>query len=728
MTPVQSPPAPPHPQLQPQQQQILGGLTARLAQFLKDPPDLSVYLRAHAECVTTAFHPAGFSYEMLNGAAFQRVLHGNLETLNLKGSPEQENAFERARAQAVEQRRPVLLAPHSKVVGGIRAPTPADSPAPEETPLFNLTPFEQVFVPIPSGDAIVGVLHVWFQPTNNAASQLRVGILRQLCGEIDQYLRARRSRDALQEVARLTTYSKLLETLTGDIDLDSVGVKLVNYARDTIACERVCLFTASNYGAAPTVVSASTEELKYHFRLQACSGLKKPHPKSEQAVVLQNVARKLTQMSLTKAAAKQAAAADSTAANGSASSSPAVPVERPISAAPPAAKEPAPPSLQLTLIMRDPSKSATRPAEVNEYFEVMPMNWATVIPLFDREYQVCGILLFEGVKVEEKLGNSFKPMIDLAASAGKALGTTLYCTQPAPIRAARRLVAWHHDYVNTPARRRWLRVGLPIFAVIALLALPIPYSVKGNASVLPVKQSTLPALVGTRLLAVDVREGQTVVKGQILARFDTTDLRLQLSQAEQDYERSQVESDAALNAGNEPQMQISRLNAQKAAAAAEKLRLDLERAVLRAPFDGLVLGAQTLSTRVGEVLHLGEPALQVVDPKEWQVKASLREHDLIFLDRRIKRLGHVPATLRLAANPARKYELDLVSHAQLAYGLDTTTGEYQFTAMLPLNASLTDDQFFKAGFTGRVSFEAGVRPVAYVLFNDFIEFLIVRFF
>ena len=183
-----------------------------------------------------------------------------------------------------------------------------------------------------------------------------------------------------------------------------------------------------------------------------------------------------------------------------------------------------------------------------------------------------------------------------------------------------------------------------------------------------------------------------------------------------------------MNAGNEAQMQMSRLNADKAAAMAEKLRQDLVRAVIRAPFDGLVLGAQTLSTRVGEVLRMGEPALQVVDPAAWQVKASLKERDLIFLERQLRQRGPVSATLRLAANPAYKYHLELVANNQLAYGLDTTTNQYLFTAMLPLSNPPDSATLLKAGFTGQLTFESGVRPLAYVLFKDFSDYLIVRFF
>ena len=718
MMPVQSLPAPT------QVQQLLNGITARLAQLAKDPPDLLVYLRAHAECVMNAFKPVGFVYEMRNGSTLQKVLQANIESLGYQGAPEQENAFQRALQLVADQRKPLLLPPHSNQSSGLQGLSVDDSPAPEELPVFNRTAFEVMFLPIPLGDTSAGVLQIWFQPANAASSQARLTLLKQICVEIELYLKARRARDVSQEVTRLSSYSKLLEELTGDINLESVGWNLVNHAREAVACDRVCLFIACNYDR--TLNSdAVMSGFEYEFILQACSGLKKPHPKSEQAVVLQRVAQTLTQMSLGKTAGEPEPVPGG--------ESPALLTEDSIKR-PTAEPKPAPapdarrPRTQITMIMRDPAKTATRPAEVNDYFHLMPMNWATVIPLFDRNQRVCGILLFEGIKLEEKLGNSLKPMSELAVSAGRALGTALYCNQHRSMRVARRLISYRQTYVNTPAKRKWLHFGLPLIVLAGAMIFPVTYRIKGNASILAVKQNTLPSLVNSSLLEVPVREGEAVKKGQILARFDTRDIRLQLSQVEQEYERSLLESDAALGAGNESQMQISRLNASKAAAVAEKLRADEARAIVRAPFDGLVLGAQSLSTRIGDIPRIGEPILQVIDPGAWQVKASLRERDLVFLDRRLRETGPVPATLRLASNPAHTYQLELKSADQLAYGLDTSLGEYQFTAMVPLAAVLDDANFLKSGFTGRISFDAGSKSLAYVLFKDFIDFLTVRFF
>ena len=229
MMPVQSLPAPT------QVQQLLNGITARLAQLAKDPPDLLVYLRAHAECVTNAFKPVGFVYEMRNGSTLQKVLQANIESLGYQGAPEQENAFQRALQLVADQRKPLLLPPHSNQSSGLQGLSVEDSPAPEELPVFNRTAFEVMFLPIPLGDTSAGVLQLWIQPANAASSQARLTLLKQICVEIELYLKARRARDVSQEVTRLSSYSKLLEELTGDINLESVGWNLVNHAREAVA-------------------------------------------------------------------------------------------------------------------------------------------------------------------------------------------------------------------------------------------------------------------------------------------------------------------------------------------------------------------------------------------------------------------------------------------------------------------------------------------------------------
>lgn len=753
-------------------QRVANDITARLTQLLKDPPDLTTYLRAHADSIAQALHPVGLSYEMVSGGVLKRVLLSNLDSLGYRRSPEQESSFQKAAGQALRNGRPVVLEPNLAPAEGLHGLQPEDSPAPEELPLFNRTAFQQFFIPILLGGAGVGVLHIWFHPSDSDGSRARQALLSHACGEIELYLKSRKLGDVSQELTRLSTYSHLLQELAGDLDLESVAWNIVNYARESVACDRVCLFIATDYGR--TARSAETVRFDYDYELTACSGLKKPHPRSEHAVILKGVARKLTELALARTVSLQtsepakSAAPEKTAAtkpstdaipsgaspNGhlpsaaitgpqgenSSSRAPATggtadsrrepaeagsaEQEQPKQARPGAVARP---QIQLTLIQRDPSKTASRPPEVNEYFEVLPMNWATVLPLFDRRNGVCGIVLFEGTKQPEKLEASFLHMRDLAVSAGRTLGTTLHLNKQRSMRAAQRWISFRQKLVDTPAKRWLMKVGLPVAIVLALLLFPITYHVKGQAQLIPATQNTLPVLSPSTLLSVSVQEGQMVTKGQVLARFDTTELELQLRQAMDEYRRALVESDAARNARNEPQMQMARLSAAKWQAQAEKIGNDIGNSTIRAPFDGMVLGAQSLSNRIGQYMRQGEPVMAIADPNHWQVKVGLSEQDITYLQRHMPADRPVPAELKLAADPTTAYPLQLTSRGQLAYGLDIVEGKYFFGVVLPLDLDLAESTLVKSGFSGRVAFEVNKRPVGYVLFRDFTNFVRYRF-
>jgi hypothetical protein len=734
-------------------QRAANDIAARLAQLAKEPPDLLAYFRVHAECISTTLRPAGFAYEMQNGQLFQRLLHSNLESLNYRGMPEQEGAFLRAIKLAAARKNPVRIGPHTLPSAGLHGLSAEDAPAPDELPIFNRTAYEQVFVPILLGQSVVGVLHIWFEPGAAEFSKARVALLQKVCAEVELYLKARRLSDISQEVTRLTSYSRLLENLSGDLDLDSVGWNIVNFARETIACDRVCLFVATNYEQ-PFPGAAAEQVLEHDFELHACSGLKTLNPRSEQAVILRRVARRLTQNSLVPIDLKSSRTAPTTPVAESAEPGPAAaaPENEPGAPAPTAPltegdadkaeaitptapQKPAPrkpdggrPTVRLTLINRTSAeKSSNTSEEVLEYFEVMPMNWATVLPLFDRNNRVCGIFLFEGVKPAENLVATFPRMLDLGTSAGRALGTALYWDRQRSIRLAQRYVRAKRAYIDTPGKKKFLKFGLPFVILAILLLIPIDYTLKGDATLLPVNQVTLPTLVNSRLISVKVREGETVKQGQVLAELDTRDIRLQLRQVEQDYERALLESQSAMSLRDEFRMHAARINSEKSRAVADKLRLDIERSTLRAPIDGIVLGAQTLATRLGEVLRTGEPVLDVIDPSVWQVKVSMREQDLIYLGDTLSEKGRVPVTLALAANPARRYELEVKSENQIAFGLDTARGKYDFSVMLPLETTLSDSSLLKSGFGGRAKFSTGLKPAFYVLFRDFVNFLRVRF-
>jgi len=723
-------------------QRMAADISARLAHIAKEPPDLAAYLRLHAEVVLQTLQPVGLAYEMATGQNFQRTFSHNHETLKLRESPAQEMAFQRAVRTTAEQGKPVFLDTQTGPVDGLQGLKVEDAPAPENLPPHNYTPFQQVFVPIPLSKKVVGVLHAWFAPTDSTNARARTAILGHAAAEVELYLKARRISDISQELSRINTYARFLEDVAGDQDLESVAWKLVNYAREAVGCDRVCLMIDRRYGLA---ASQGLPELK-RLALQACSGLRRPHPRSEHAEVLKAHASELLKIAVgTATQAPPATGGPATPPNSETNStapSENIPKEDGPNAQAPASASTVDgrPQMRIALTHRDPTKTASRPDAVNRYFEVIPMNWSTVLPLYDRSNAVCGTLLFEGQQTNEKMAALFMQMRDLAVSGGRALSTSLVWHRRRTLRAARVLMRWRDALLGTSRRRLVLKYGLPGMLVVALLAFPFPYRVRGDATLRPVAIQSVAALTTGRLMEVNAREGDRVTAGQVLCVLDSSDLELQMRHAEQEYERNLTEASLALHQDrSETRMQIARLNADKALTLVEKLRRDIELTVIRAPFDGLLIGPHDLTQRKGQIIRSGDTVAEVVDPRHWEVKASVREQDVPTLVTELERLqtrnreAGIPGELRLTANPNQIYPLTLTDPSGFAHRLDTTHGKYNFSAIVPMTdvtAEVGSSQVLelKAGYSGRIRFTCGRRALARILFGDFIRFLKINFF
>ena len=279
--------------ISPDVERLANDISARLAQVARNPPDLAAYLHLHAECVAKALAPRGFAYEMRSGEQYQRVIGRNLEDLDFRDSPEQEECFRRVVQQVSEENRAALLEPNSYPPGSeaMRGLKVEDAPAPDQLPLFNKTPFQHFFVPITLEGAVVGVLRVWFGNADMELREPRLALLQSVCRDIELYLKARRAAEVTEELTRLSTYTHLLEELAGDLDLETTSWNLVNYAREAVVCDRVSIFTVRDYARDRWRMGGAVSEME--FEIQACSGLKRPHPRSEHAEVLKALAGRL---------------------------------------------------------------------------------------------------------------------------------------------------------------------------------------------------------------------------------------------------------------------------------------------------------------------------------------------------------------------------------------------------------------------------------------------------
>lgn len=149
--------------------------------------------------------------------------------------------------------------------------------------------------------------------------------------------------------------------------------------------------------------------------------------------------------------------------------------------------------------------------------------------------------------------------------------------------------------------------------------------------------AAIKAETGGTVEAVLVRPGDRVKKGQVLARLDPKPLDLAVQEAEARFRQaeitysSEVLADSIVEGMVRPERRAymrSKAGIDGALVGLEKAKLDRERAVVTAPFDGMV---ERVSIALGERIGSGQEVAVVVDLTNLRVEALVQEQDLPLL-------------------------------------------------------------------------------------------------
>lgn len=130
---------------------------------------------------------------------------------------------------------------------------------------------------------------------------------------------------------------------------------------------------------------------------------------------------------------------------------------------------------------------------------------------------------------------------------------------------------------------------------------------------------------GTRsgyLSELDVKPGDEVTEGQILARLDSEELELQVAQQELALERAQIAYRMAKSASGSGSnaAQLAWIDVESAQLNLDQSKKELEKLTIYAPIDGVV--SYITSATIGEYIQGRSTAVRVVDPSELQIQCT----------------------------------------------------------------------------------------------------------
>lgn len=181
------------------------------------------------------------------------------------------------------------------------------------------------------------------------------------------------------------------------------------------------------------------------------------------------------------------------------------------------------------------------------------------------------------------------------------------------------------------ARPGQARAKLAFTALVLILLAagfyPLPYHVGSPARLEGSIQRVVAAPIDGFLEQVNVRPGDTVAAGQVLAELALRDLEVERTKRQSELAQHENVYRAALARADRTQLVIHQAKAAEAAAQLALLESQMQRARIRAPFDGVVLQGD-LAPALGSPVQRGEVLLTLAPDDRFRLIVEVDERDI----------------------------------------------------------------------------------------------------
>lgn len=282
---------------------------------------------------------------------------------------------------------------------------------------------------------------------------------------------------------------------------------------------------------------------------------------------------------------------------------------------------------------------------------------------------------------------------------------------------ARWATAWREWFAKfLGPKQTWLKVGAISAAVFLLFAtfVPLPYRVNASFIVRAHAMQHLPAPFEGYLAEVNVRPGDVVKAGSVLLKLDTSDLQVELASALAEKQRFSAEAEKA-----EAERKLADFRAARAAAAQADARVNLiryrmERSLMTAPFDGIVVEGD-LRERIGAPVKAGDILMRVSELKGLYVEMRVPERDIDLIAQ------SRTADIAFATRPEDTFAVAIERIEPAAVterdgNVFVVRGEMQDSA-----------EWLRPGMTGVAKIESGRRSLLWIATHRLVDFLRLKF-
>lgn len=258
-----------------------------------------------------------------------------------------------------------------------------------------------------------------------------------------------------------------------------------------------------------------------------------------------------------------------------------------------------------------------------------------------------------------------------------------------------------------------LAAAAVVLLVLAVFFIPVPYHVTAPARLEGSIQRALVAATDGFVQQVSVRPGDAVKQGQVLAELAQHDLLLERSKWESELAQQVNAYGAALARADRPLLMVNHAKAAEARAQLELIEQQIERAQLRAPFDGIVISGD-LTQSLGAPVRRGDTLMVVAPHDRYRLIVEVDERDIADIK------AGAAGRIALAALPAQPFSFQVQRLTPLSA---TRDGRHFFEVEGKLDASVAA---LRPGLQGIARIDAEPRPLVSRVFGRALIWLELR--
>lgn len=329
------------------------------------------------------------------------------------------------------------------------------------------------------------------------------------------------------------------------------------------------------------------------------------------------------------------------------------------------------------------------------------------IPMFADEV-VVGVLVFvwpDAATIDAAKIERLENVLSLAAPV-----VALKVAAEWPLR--RRLRQSLVNFWREDAGRRRLLLGAAALTVVAL-ALPLPDEVIAEARIEGRIQRTLVAPADGFVDKAFVRPGDRIRKDQELVRLSDRELQLEAYKLENELSRHMSAFSGAQSGGDRGQMVAAAAKVEETKARLVLAQDVLERSVIRAPLDGVVLSGD-LEQSQGKPVSKGDELLVVAPSSGYRLALEVDERDVA----RLKNGGE--GRVALSGSPRQALPFTVARIMPM-------TTEHEGRHFIPVEGALASSPpEVQPGMHGIARIDAGYSPLLFQLTARFRHWLAFR--